>query len=187
MPTVLLVDDNPYVINFLSKCFTNEGFEVISAYNAKCAIELLIAENTPDINVVITDYEMPVINGLEFANTFKEIAKYKYVPIILYTQHSYMSCKDEKYKIFDLILIKPNMPQEIIKKAKELCESSKFKLQRSYTALKAKEKIYQTEVSKDLISTVTDGVIEEVNSWQTRLLDSDIPNIESVEIQKRIW
>ena len=34
-----------------------------------------------------------------------------------------------------------------------------------YTALKAKEKIYQTEVSKDLISTVTDGVIEEVNSW----------------------
>lgn len=102
MPTVLLVDDNPYVINFLSKCFTNEGFEVISAYNAKYAIELLIAENTPDINVVITDYEMPVINGLEFANTFKEIAKYKYVPIILYTQHSYMSCKDEKYKVFDL-------------------------------------------------------------------------------------
>jgi hypothetical protein len=39
-----------------------------------------------------------------------------------------MSCKDEKYKVFDLILIKPNMPQEIIKKAKELCESSKFKL-----------------------------------------------------------
>ncbi len=37
------------------------------------------------------------------------------------------------------------------------------------------KEIYQTEVSKDLISTVTDGVIEEVNSWQTRLLDSVYP------------
>ena len=125
--TVLLVDDNPYVINLLNKCFTNEDFEVISAYNAKYAIELLIAENPPDINVVITDYEMPDINGLEFANTLKEIVKYKHVPIILYTQHGYMNCKDEKYKVFDLILTKPDMPQAIIKKAKELCESSKFK------------------------------------------------------------
>ena len=37
------------------------------------------------------------------------------------------------------------------------------------------KEIYQTEVSKDLISTVTEGVIEEVNSWQTRLLESVYP------------
>ena len=37
------------------------------------------------------------------------------------------------------------------------------------------KEIYQTEVSKDLISTVTDGVIEEVNSWQTRPLESVYP------------
>jgi CheY-like chemotaxis protein len=123
--TVLLVDDNPYIMNFLNKSFTKEGFEVIRAFDAKYAIELLIAENSPDINVVITDYEMPHINGLEFANTLKEIEKYKHVPIILYTQHSYMNCEDEKYKVFDLILTKPDMPQEIIKKAKELCDIQK--------------------------------------------------------------
>ena len=37
------------------------------------------------------------------------------------------------------------------------------------------KEIYQTEVSKDLISTVTDGVIEEVNRWQTRPLESIYP------------
>lgn len=37
------------------------------------------------------------------------------------------------------------------------------------------KEIYHTEVSKDLISTVTDGVIEEVNRWQNRLLDSTYP------------
>ena len=37
------------------------------------------------------------------------------------------------------------------------------------------KEIYETEVSKDLISTVTDGVIEEVNSWQTRPLESVYP------------
>ena len=37
------------------------------------------------------------------------------------------------------------------------------------------KEIYETEVSKDLISTITDGVIEEVNSWQTRPLESVYP------------
>ena len=37
------------------------------------------------------------------------------------------------------------------------------------------EEIYQTEVSKDLISTITDGVIDEVTRWQNRLLDSIYP------------
>ena len=34
------------------------------------------------------------------------------------------------------------------------------------------EDIYKVEVSKDLISTVTDEVLEEVNRWQNRVLDS---------------
>jgi len=37
------------------------------------------------------------------------------------------------------------------------------------------EEIYHTEVSKDLISTITDGVLEEVNKWQNRSLDSIYP------------
>ncbi|MCA0253863.1 MAG: IS256 family transposase [Proteobacteria bacterium] len=37
------------------------------------------------------------------------------------------------------------------------------------------EEIYQTEVSKDLISTITDGVLEEVTRWQSRPLDSVYP------------
>ena len=37
------------------------------------------------------------------------------------------------------------------------------------------EEIYQTEISKDLISTITDGVIEEVTRWQNRPLDSVYP------------
>ena len=37
------------------------------------------------------------------------------------------------------------------------------------------EEIYQTEVSKDLISTITDGVLEEVNKWQNRSLDTVYP------------
>jgi len=37
------------------------------------------------------------------------------------------------------------------------------------------EEIYQTEISKDLISTITDGVIDEVTRWQNRPLDSIYP------------
>jgi putative transposase len=34
------------------------------------------------------------------------------------------------------------------------------------------EEMYQREISKDLISTITDGVIDEVTKWQNRSLDS---------------
>lgn len=37
------------------------------------------------------------------------------------------------------------------------------------------EEIYQTDVSKDLISTITDGVLEEVNKWHNRALDATYP------------
>ena len=37
------------------------------------------------------------------------------------------------------------------------------------------KEIYHTDVSKDLISTVTDGVLEEVTNWQNRTLDSVYP------------
>ena len=37
------------------------------------------------------------------------------------------------------------------------------------------EEIYHTEISKDLISTITDGVIEEVTKWQNRSLDDVYP------------
>ena len=37
------------------------------------------------------------------------------------------------------------------------------------------EEIYQTEISKDLISTITDGIIDEVTKWQNRPLDSIYP------------
>ena len=37
------------------------------------------------------------------------------------------------------------------------------------------EEIYQTDISKDLISTITDGVIDEVTRWQNRPLDSIYP------------
>jgi|688.fasta_scaffold340936_1 putative transposase len=37
------------------------------------------------------------------------------------------------------------------------------------------EEIYQTDISKDLISTITDGVIDEVTRWQNRPLDSVYP------------
>ncbi len=37
------------------------------------------------------------------------------------------------------------------------------------------EEIYQTNISKDLISTVTDGVIEKVTTWQNRSLDDVYP------------
>ncbi len=42
------------------------------------------------------------------------------------------------------------------------------------------EELYHTQVSKELISTITDGIIEEATKWQNRLLDSKYPVISDI-------
>ena len=81
---ILLVDDDPHVINrivdILSKEKTNYGF--YQANNGDVAFR--IAENKiPDL--IITDWDMPFINGIELIKKLKENSSVKEIPVIMAT------------------------------------------------------------------------------------------------------
>jgi two-component system response regulator HydG len=69
--TVLVVDDEPSNLTSLEKIFQREGMRVLTAANAKAALELARRHR---VHVVLTDLMMPGANGVELLRALKEIS-----------------------------------------------------------------------------------------------------------------
>ncbi|MBY6017674.1 PAS domain S-box protein [Ferrimonas balearica] len=67
---VLLVDDNDTALEILERNLSAFGFEVVPAHSAEQALALL--PELSDMVLVITDYDMPKMNGLELAEALKQ-------------------------------------------------------------------------------------------------------------------
>jgi DNA-binding NtrC family response regulator len=70
-PTVLIVDDEPNIRRVLAAVLTRDGYQVILADGGKDAVKK--AKNEPVLDVLITDFLMPDMNGLE---TLEAVRKY---------------------------------------------------------------------------------------------------------------
>lgn len=68
---VLLVDDEPDVLDMAVHLFRNMGYDVLSANNAEEALSLL--ERVPDIGVLFTDVVMPGMSGLELGAVARQL------------------------------------------------------------------------------------------------------------------
>ena len=84
--TVLVADDSPLIRKMLCRFFEiEEGYDICAeATNGQEAIDLAL-KHRPDL--IILDFEMPVLNGLQAARELGRIMPY--VPIILFTQHAF--------------------------------------------------------------------------------------------------
>jgi CheY-like chemotaxis protein len=82
---VLVADDNPMIRKMLCKLFEREDdYDICAeAENGQEAIELAL-KHRPDL--IILDFAMPVLNGLDVARKLKKTMPE--VPIILFTQHA---------------------------------------------------------------------------------------------------
>ncbi len=82
---ILVADDNPLIRQMLCKLFeVEEDYDICAeAENGQQAIDLAL-KHRPDL--IILDFAMPILNGLETARQLKKIMPD--VPIILFTQHA---------------------------------------------------------------------------------------------------
>lgn len=108
---LLAVDDVPSILTVISTIFSDE-FEVVKKTNGKEALEWMYSGNLPEI--IITDLQMPGMNGFELIEEIKKSSLYKRVPIIVLSGQSNSS---ERVKCLKLgasdYLAKPFNPEEL--------------------------------------------------------------------------
>ena len=79
---ILLVDDNPLVLEMMGRALNKEGFYCMKAISADAATELLKQER-PD--VILSDYHMPDVDGFAFRQNLIAIPEYKDIPFMFLT------------------------------------------------------------------------------------------------------
>ena len=67
---ILLVDDEPAVLKSLTRCFRRENYKILTSDNPVEALELISKES---IQLVISDFKMPKMNGADFLREVKKI------------------------------------------------------------------------------------------------------------------
>lgn len=92
---ILLVEDSPYFRKLISSLLKSEGFNVFSAKNGPEALGL-IKEEKSNFDLLITDFDMPDMDGLELAKQCKENSKSKNIPIISLVSTVKLSKKEKK-------------------------------------------------------------------------------------------
>lgn len=119
MTTILVVDDEYLIADILGYALEDEGYMVVKASNGQKGIEVLERERPA---LIITDFMMPVMDGLEFAKAVRAQPAVSHLPIILISgaqAHIGMQRSD----LFDAVLSKPFNIDLVIDMVKELLVS----------------------------------------------------------------
>ncbi|CAN0437783.1 unnamed protein product, partial [Laminaria digitata] len=69
-PTLLIVDDEPYVLKSLNRCLRGQGFRILTAESAEDAFKLLAVSK---VHVILSDQRMPVMSGTEFLKQVRKL------------------------------------------------------------------------------------------------------------------
>jgi len=80
MNTILIVDDEYLIADILGFALEDEGYLVEKASNGRKALDALQEKH---VDLVITDYMMPVLNGEELARAIRDEPQLEHLPVIL--------------------------------------------------------------------------------------------------------
>lgn len=115
---VLVADDEIHIIHVVAIKLRNNGYEVIAANNGAEAYDLACREK-PD--VVVTDYQMPLMTGIELITKLRENEQTKDIPVILLTARSFAVTQEQQESLgVSSCLSKPFSPKELLKTIQDI-------------------------------------------------------------------
>ena len=115
---VLVVDDEIHIVHVVAIKLRNNGFEVISAQNGREAFELACKEK-PD--VIVTDFQMPVMTGLELVEKLRRSEATKDIPVIMLTARGF-AIEDEQKQDLQIseFVSKPFSPRDLLRSIEDI-------------------------------------------------------------------
>lgn len=117
---VLVVDDMASIRKILIRCLNNIGFmKVVEASNGEEAINL-IKSKSPEIGLIISDWNMPICTGIEFLRRVKADPDMSKIPFVMVTSESDKSQVLEAIKAgVNGYVLKPFTPEDILNRLQE--------------------------------------------------------------------
>jgi CheY-like chemotaxis protein len=118
MKKILVADDESHILHVVSLKLRNAGFEVLTAADGQEALEIAIAEH-PDL--LITDYHMPQLSGLELCQKLKQDPSTARIPAIMLTARGYqLDPQDTQNSGILRMLSKPFSPRALLTTVNEV-------------------------------------------------------------------
>ncbi len=111
--TILVVDDSASVRQVVSIALKGAGYTVIEASDGQNALSKLTGEK---VHLIISDVNMPIMDGISMVKEIKQLPAYKFTPVIMLTTEG----SDEKKKEGQAAgakawIVKPFQPEQMLK------------------------------------------------------------------------
>ncbi|MGZ4959222.1 MAG: response regulator [Methylomonas sp.] len=90
--TILIVDDSASIRQVVKIALTGAGYDVIEGVDGKDALSKLTGQK---VHLIISDVNMPNMDGITFVKEVKQLAAYKFTPVIMLTTESQEAKKQE--------------------------------------------------------------------------------------------
>ncbi len=119
---ILVCDDEPHILHVVATKLRNGGFEVLSAADGEEAFQIAIKEK-PDL--LITDYQMPFLSGLELCAKLRVDPNTTAIPVIMLTARGF-SIEEEDLSKTNIrkVLPKPFSPREVHRSVMEILDTT---------------------------------------------------------------
>ena len=109
---ILTVDDSATIRQMLTLTLKDAGYEVVEAVDGEDALEKLAGN---PVHMVITDLNMPKLDGIGLIREIRKIPQHRFIPIIMLTTESQESKKQEgKSAGASGWIVKPFKPQQLL-------------------------------------------------------------------------
>lgn len=89
---ILIADDSESIREVLAYSLQNAGYEVLLASDGMEALKYFDGRT---IDLLLTDYHMPNVNGLDLIHQVRQIEQYKYLPILVLTTENQIEIMKE--------------------------------------------------------------------------------------------
>ena len=117
---ILVADDEAHILHVVSMKLRNAGYEVVTAVDGEEALELCASE-IPDL--LITDFQMPFMSGLELCKEIRAAEETRNIPAIMLTARGFDIEPAEMIEAgIAAVLAKPFSPREVLEKVTALLD-----------------------------------------------------------------
>jgi two-component system chemotaxis response regulator CheY len=118
MSAIYLVDDSATMLMSMEMLLKRAGYTVTKSESAEAAMTALESISP---KLIITDLNMPGMNGIELIKTLKQQSKFRFTPMLMLTTESQQSRREEaKAAGATGWLVKPVEPEQLLGVVKQL-------------------------------------------------------------------